>query len=748
MFKNRPLSLAFLCFAIVSVLCFGLAFLPSFLFSILLLSASAVTLVFYIFRKRRRLFLIFICLLASFISAFSSAFLFHAPRERLSKNLGEAVVLEGYVVKKVLQNEERSVYDVRLERINDERSNDSVRIKCSYSTSLEIGERFRISVMGSEFSVHQDYDEGALAVCDGIFAVFASDKEEDLTTDLGFSTSVFVFFSRARTFLSDFLQQCVGGEEGRLATALLLGDRSTLSDPVVLAFRRCGISHLLALSGLHVSILIAFLSFVLNKISVARWIRTLLVIVLSFSYLLLTGCSPSTVRAVLMVSVLSVAFLARGEYDSLTSLLGALFLILLITPYAAGDLGMWMSFLAAGSIIVFFPPLNAAWTTLSSKWNLSSRLIKLLSSLVLSFLVGAVANLGLLLVQAMAFGEISLLSIPATMILSPLLSAVLVLSIFCCFGLPVGFFCRTIASFMLAVANQMSGIPKVLLPLDDPLSFGLVIAVTLLLLAILIFKLRHVCIWILVTLSLSLLLIPSSFLFTSAFHGELKAAYLSEGGGEAIVFSREGECVVFALSEKAGNTAYQIIDKTREERCTEIDALVFSTYSNSYKAYLQTIVSNIKVHKIVLPEPTVKEENYILEALSQIASDFGIPVSYNPKEDLFDELSIRLFIHGREKNENADFTLIVWSDGERRLAYTNVAFLGSRKYKQYLKDVKSADAVIVGADGYVSSDPPKLRMQNMDARLVIFAGRDMESMVRKNLKRIPLVFGNAEYTFD
>ena len=575
LFKNRPLALAFLCFALVSVFCFDLSLLSSVVCLAILLLLSGVIWLVYLSRKRKRIFLILLCAIASLLAACSSTFLFHLPRQSLEASVGERVVLEGYVVRAVSQGEEKCAYDVRLESIDERVSFATVRIKCAYSTSLEVGERLRIAATGARFSSYDGYDEREMAFSDGVLAVYESDSQADLVKDLGNSNSLLLVFARARSFLSHHLKESIGGEEGRLAAALLLGERDALSDYTIQAFQRCGISHLLALSGLHVSILVAFLTFVLSKLRLSRRIRVIFIVLLSFSYLLLTGCAPSTVRAVLMVSVLSVAFLSRGEYDSFTSLFTALFLILLFTPYAARDLGMWMSFLAAGSIISFLPPLNEAWSTLVSKWNFSPRVKKAVSGLVLSFLVGIVANLGLLLVQVLAFGELSLLSVPATVLLSLPLSATLVLSIFCCIGLPLGFLCRFCASFMLGMANRMSTVHGALLPVDDAASLTLVIIVTLLLLALLIFEFRHVCAWLLVTVSLSMLLLPCAAVFTNVVGADVKASYLTSSSGEVIVFSQGGECTAFVLSEAVGSDVSALVNSTRADRCTEIDCLIF-----------------------------------------------------------------------------------------------------------------------------------------------------------------------------
>lgn len=746
MFKNRPLALAFLCFALISILSYGLSFWETVGVCGILLAAFSVVAILYAQLKRRGLFLSLLCLLLSALAALSSALLFHAPREKLAETVGEETLLEGHVVRCVLDDGERSTYDLQLENINGMPSQDTVRIKCKFSAALEIGERLHLTAMGVGLSSYEGYDESASAFSDGVFAAFSVEDEKAIDKGHGIFNSLSVFFARAGAFLSNRLQEAVGGEEGRLCAALLLGERSALSNSTVLAFQRCGISHLLALSGLHVSILIAFVTFVMSKFRMARWIRVICIVFLATGYLLLTGCAPSTVRAVLMVTILSVAFLSRGEYDSFTSLLCALFLILLFAPYSARDLGMWMSFLAAGSIIAFLPPLNAAWVSLRAKWSLPSWLIKCISGVVTAFMVGIVANLGLLLVQAYFFGEVSLLSVPATMLLSFALSVTLVLSIATCVFVPMGGVCRVGSAFMLWVSREMSSMHGILLPLDDPISLGLVLFISLLLIAVLLLRLRHVCRWLLGVMCLALLLAPVSVFVTQISEGDVKASYLSVSGTETVIISKGGTGNVYLLSNAAGTRTSRLLDKLDTLRCTEIEALVFPLYGDSYPTFLNALASNIRVQSIRLPLPTNDWEEYVCREIVQVAKSHDTDVYCG--KDAVDVSGISAQEIVSLRKEDTRILFLSWNDGGKRVGFVNAAFLDSSHYTRNREKLIQCDAIFVGKDGFSSKASPKLRMQSLNAECVIFSDKKLMAIIRDNRNKIPCGFGEGEYTFD
>ena len=165
-------------------------------------------------------------------------------------------------------------------------------------------------------------------------------------------------------------------------------------------------------------ILIGFAELLLRKMRLPKLVRSILIPLLALGYLCLTGFSLSTVRAVLMACVLYLAFLSRARYDSFTALCAALMLILFVTPYAVWDLSLWMSFLAAAAIVIFSPACQKFLEERKQNWRLPMWCFSPVRGFLTALFVGVIANLGLLLLSAVTFGELSILSVPVTMLLS------------------------------------------------------------------------------------------------------------------------------------------------------------------------------------------------------------------------------------------------------------------------------------------------------------------------------------------
>lgn len=153
-----------------------------------------------------------------------------------------------------------------------------------------------------------------------------------------------------------------------LAQALLLGNRDHLSDTTQVRFRTAGIAHLLSLSGLHVGLFAALLSFVCRPLGRRRWSRTA-ILVLQLSalvlYLLLTGDAPSTRRATLMFAFLMVGQHMHTPPPLANTLAGAAFLMLFVNPSLIYDVGFQLSYTAMLAIIMIYIPL---WRNLKDSY--------------------------------------------------------------------------------------------------------------------------------------------------------------------------------------------------------------------------------------------------------------------------------------------------------------------------------------------------------------------------------------------
>lgn len=196
--------------------------------------------------------------------------------------------------------------------------------------------------------------------------------------------------------------------------AMIFGEVSSVNDVVYDVFKGTGIAHLLAVSGFHISVIIAAICFVLKKLKTNKKLEFCIVGAIVVFYAYLCEFSVSVIRAGIMSLVLLYAGIRNKEYDRLNSLSLAACLILLVNPLDAFNISFVLSFVAVLSIILLMQPLERLLNKIFYK--------KFASSLALCLSV----SFGMSMFQLYYFGSIPVLSFLANMVTVPLVSAMFV----------------------------------------------------------------------------------------------------------------------------------------------------------------------------------------------------------------------------------------------------------------------------------------------------------------------------------
>lgn len=196
--------------------------------------------------------------------------------------------------------------------------------------------------------------------------------------------------------------------------AMIFGESSAVEDSVYDVFKDSGVAHLLAVSGFHISVIVAFLSFVLNKLRSNKYLKIGIIGALLFAYMYLCSFSISVIRASIMALVLLHAGNRNKEYDKLSALSLAGIIILLINPMQLFSLSFIFSFVSILSIILLMPIFERFFSKIFYD--------KLSSSLSLSLAV----SFGIVVFQLCYFGKFPVLGFLSNLITIPIVSVMFI----------------------------------------------------------------------------------------------------------------------------------------------------------------------------------------------------------------------------------------------------------------------------------------------------------------------------------
>lgn len=203
-----------------------------------------------------------------------------------------------------------------------------------------------------------------------------------------------------------------------IINALLLGKRQEVSKEIIENYTKAGAIHILAISGLHIGIILLFLNFILKpieKLKNGANIKLVLCVLLLWCFAFLAGLSASVVRAVTMFTAVAISYLGNRKTNVFQNLLVSIFFLLLFNPYYLFDVGFQLSYLAV-FFIVWLQPI------LENLWQPKLKIVKYLWQIVT---VSTTAQMGVLPLSLYYFHQFPSLFFITNLVVIPFLGFIL-----------------------------------------------------------------------------------------------------------------------------------------------------------------------------------------------------------------------------------------------------------------------------------------------------------------------------------
>jgi len=272
----------------------------------------------------------------------------------------------------------------------------------------------------------EDFDYKSYLARQGIYAVIYYPGVEVLDRGQGSKPLQWIYSLRER--LSVSLARALPEPQGSLAQAILLGLRGNIPDSLYEAFSRTGTAHLLAISGLHISIIIAMLlSFGILVFGRQRSIYIWLTLALVWLYAMLAGMHPPIIRATIMGSLFLIAEFLGRQRSAIIALAFAAAVMVGIQPHVLWSVSFQLSFLAMAGLILLYPYFQA-WGRkgVSFLFGARERIAAAGGMITDGFAITLAAIVAVGPLIAYNFGVVSLVALPATFFSLPALPFIIV----------------------------------------------------------------------------------------------------------------------------------------------------------------------------------------------------------------------------------------------------------------------------------------------------------------------------------
>lgn len=638
---------------------------------------------------------------------------------------GEATEVQGLIISREVESRYINAYGVCVRLPSGQECMTYLRVMGE--SELTVGDEVRVDAT-LEFITETDEQAWFVRYLRGEGYLLIADaqgvSEENVLSEGNFVLREAL--AGVQSNLSYRLTRAIGGEQGKLASALLLGTRSSLSDMTVLDFRRAGASHLLALSGLHLSMIMLMLGAILRTLCCPyRW-RMLVLPTAAIAFLLLTGCSVSTLRATVMLLFVYASRWRGVPHDSLTSLSAFFGLCLAVRPTWLLDVGLWLTVLATLAVIEIIPALT------SSKKDKKGSLVARLLGYVGATLGGsAVVVLVLMVPMALFFGEFSWLAPVANLLLTPLTALVLGLGLLC---LPVLYLTEiapalarvsdllcdalhAVTQAMLNITAKLSDTKGALISLRYDFIPYLLALLLIAFLSFLLFKWNRPRRFVGVLAGWCVLL--GVCFSVMHLHGadRWQATYTVHGKSELLTLNRGTTAVLCDLTDGSYTTYRALLDNGLPKETTEIEALVLTHYHQRHIASVYKLLGDSRVRTLYLPltmpdatqDKAVQDEG-ILRSIAALAKEHRVRVQYYlPSEgaDITDTLTLERLYYDMLKRSTHPTLTVCWSyrqspqHEKEALALLGASVWEGKMWQEVLPSISACKALVLSSHGPV-----------------------------------------------
>lgn len=350
---KRPILIATL--GLIIGIMGGLYFLDMVLLSLffstlLIISNKKVKRIIKIFATRRVIILFVICVSMGsiYIRCLEKEF------ESIYTSLSNVNIV-GTIISDKQEKQYNNIYVIQVEKINGKVVNNKKFLLSSKYSNLEYGDKVKINgeyIKPSEKRNYKGFDYSRYLKIEKIYGTIKQNGELELVQKKNINF-ISLLSNNIRNKIIKNVKKIFPNKTQGIFLGMLLGDTSFLEENIKEDFSNSSLSHLLAVSGTHVSYVVLGLTVFLKLLKIPKKFRNILISLILIFYLLLIQFTPSVTRAVIMSIIYIMQIVFYRKQDTVTTISFSSFIILINNPYALFDISFIFSYLGTIGIIAF-----------------------------------------------------------------------------------------------------------------------------------------------------------------------------------------------------------------------------------------------------------------------------------------------------------------------------------------------------------------------------------------------------------
>ena len=525
--------------------------------------------------------------------------------------------------------------------------------------------------------------------------IFLQAQCNDFTIESRENYTLKIYLRKINASFNEIIKERVNSDTFPLISAIFLGNKGELFDSDYRDFARLGISHILVLSGMHLSIIAALVGYLFSKTRLKRQIRYILTILAVWLFVGLSGFSESVLRAAIMLTIFYAFFLIRIRADFITRIFVSVALICIFAPYSVFSFGLLLSFLAVIGCVISGEIIKS--TERKSKLRL----------IPMAIITTVVIVLFTLPVTFLKFGYVSTVSPLANLILVPIFTVLLYLSplVLIFGGVPfigngICFACEKIAGLILLITRNTASYKFVTIPFNSNIHVYAVAIIFVAFVAFLLLskKRRKYCY---ISLFIGVCLFTCGSIGAKIDPSKNTYVY-SEGDFDSdyTFVESKGDLTVIDNSEISKSSSSYLYSYIISNGYLEIENYIVTDYTRNMYNAIDRITDITYVRNVYLPEPMDESEEEEYDRIFALLSQKSVNVY--KISDKIDLKNAKIHFAPFEKLSRSERRLVLYCIEGETSRYTYVGasvYEGARTYRYAVGFINSSDVVYFGAYG-------------------------------------------------
>lgn len=565
----------------------------------------------------------------------------------------QTITIQGVVVSNGNQKKYKTAYEIQVWKIYNDKGfkKEKFKVLCDIKgekddIGLELGDEI---IFSSKFEAPYTarnegcFDYSQYLKTKKIAGSVMAQKENIKVVGKNKGNMFYKIITNLRNILIEKTYKILPKNEGGLCIGLLLGEKSGISSNVENSFRQASLSHMLAISGAHISYILLGISTALTFLKIHKKITKIFIIFFLLIFMFLAGGSPSIARACIMAILNLIAEVIFRKADTFNNLGISTFIILLFNPYALLDISFQLSFGGTIGIVTFVELLYnirlkkkgitkkkdmkvQESVTKKQEKKYSVFIYKILIYVEQTMIMSLAANIVITPIMLYNFSSLSLVFIISNLLATPIMGICLILGmifmvslIISPFAYVISIFLKPLLKIFILIAELSSKMPfsKVLMP--TPKIWQIIIYYFIIIIYFFKDKLQIIYPHMLknykklIAFCVILVIIPYLLTFIPTNKTEIYFIDVGQGDSMLIVTPSKKKVLIDGGGSEFGS--FDVGEQTLlpyllNKSILSIDYILFTHFDSDHCQGLLTVLENIKVKNVIIGEQGKESENF------------------------------------------------------------------------------------------------------------------------------------------